>query len=61
MAGDDGLKVIQQEGGLGDEQVIPRSSEILKSTVPEAELIQSGLSTERPETKARSYDLIELN
>lgn len=60
MAGDDGLKVFQQEGGLGDEQVFLGALG-LNSTVPEAELIQSGLRTERPETKARSYDLIELN
>lgn len=33
----------------------------MNSTAPEAELIQSGLTTERPETKARSYDLMELN
>lgn len=37
------------------------SQELRDSTVPEAELIQSGLSTERPETKARSYNLMKLN
>lgn len=54
-----------KEGGCGDsggEQIVPQSLCPFNSTAPGMEeLLNSGLSNNRPKAEARSNDLMELN